>query len=214
YRQIWPVPDRARSSLVREPSGDFLHREAGSSVVRVFRGGKIVALRNAGTGHEVAIAYDANGRPTTVTDSWGSWSWTIATNGTTGRITSIAVDGHPELQWTYAIDGNGYLTGVSTPAGTWRTYTYNSGRMQTALDGAGHLIESHVYDATGQALTSSGDNGEVTNIAYDLPRREPGEWRTRGGEPAASGVRFRIAGRGTQVRLLHRQAILHVLALA
>ncbi len=179
YRQIWPVPDRARGSLVLEPSGDILHREAGSSMVRVFRGGKLVALRNAGTGHEVAIAYDANGRPTTVADSWGSWSWTVATNGTTGRITSIAVVGHPELQWTYAIDGNGYLTGVSTPAGTWRTYTYSSGRMQTARDGAGHLIESHVYDGAGQALTSSGNNGEITNIAYDLPGREPGEWRTR-----------------------------------
>jgi YD repeat-containing protein len=120
----------------------------------------------------------------TVTDSRGSWAWTITTDATTGRITSIAVDGHPELQWSYAIDGNGLLTSVSTPTGVWRTYTYTffyspqNARLATARDGAGHLIESHVYAESGQALTSSGDAEEITNIAYDLAGREPGEWRT------------------------------------
>jgi len=178
YRQIRPVPVGAPGSLVQDAAGDFLHREAGSGLIRVFRGGKLMALREAGTSREVVIAYDANGRPLTVTDTRGSWSWTIATDGTTGRVTSISVDGHPEMVWTYTIDGGGSLTAVHTAGAVWRTYTYGSGGLETARDGGGHLIESHVYDATGQALTSSGGNGEITNIAYDLPGREPGEWRT------------------------------------
>ncbi len=179
YRQVWPVVQSVPGSLVRDGSGDFLYRDGGSNLIRVFRDGKLVALRKAGADDDVTITYDANGRPTTVADSRGTWVWTVTTNTSTGRITSIAVDGLPDLQWTYTSDANGNLTTVSTTAGVWRTYTYNNGGMETARDGSGHLIESHVYDAAGQALTSSGDNGEITNIEYDLPGRAPGEWRSR-----------------------------------
>jgi YD repeat-containing protein len=172
YRQVWPVPDRAPGSLVLDPSGDFLHREPGSTLVRVFRNGKVVALRESGTNHEITITWDANGRPSSVADSWGSWNWTISTDAG-GRISTISVDGRSDLQWTYTRNGSGNLTSVSTPAGVWRTYTYGNGYLETARDGGGHLIESHVYDASGQAWTSSGDAGRSRASNTTLPDARP-----------------------------------------
>ncbi len=177
YRQVWPVVQSTPGALVQDGSGDFLYRESGSNVIRLFRGGRLVALRTAGSDHEVTITYDANGRPTAVADSRGTWAWTV--NTTNGRITAISVNGLPNLQWTYTRDANGNLTTVSTTAGVWRTYTYSNDRMEEARDGVGHRIESHLYDASGQALTSSGDQGEITAIEYDQPGRTAGEWRSR-----------------------------------
>jgi uncharacterized protein RhaS with RHS repeats len=127
-----------------------------------------VALRNIGTGHEAQIAYDANGLPQTITDSWTGVTWILMI--AQRRVTSIAVAGRPDLIWTYQYDNDGNLMTVLAPgSATWRTYEYVANRMAASRDALGNLIESHTYDAQGWAIDSTGDVDEIASIQYDLP---------------------------------------------
>lgn len=178
YRQIWPVPLSSSGTLVYDASNsEYLHREGPGSMIRVFRNGRLAALRSATGAHEITISRDAAGLPTRVADSRGGWAWNINTGN--GRVQSIAVEGRSDLVWSYGRDGSGNLTSVIGPFGTWRTYTYGPSGMRTAHDGAGQLIESHEYNAAGLAITSAGDAGDITAFAYDLPGRVPGELVSR-----------------------------------
>jgi RHS repeat-associated protein len=179
YRQVWPTAQSVYGSLRYDAAaGEYLHRDPAQGVVRVFRGGKLVALRPLGTANQVTITYDAAGTPQRVSDSRGTWAW-IVTVGTNGKVASIAVEGHADLLWSYAYNTAGNLTSVASTAGVWRTYTYGTGGLLTARDGGGRLIESHQYDASKRATTSVGDAGDITSIAYDQPGRVAGETRSR-----------------------------------
>lgn len=179
YRQVWPASQRAPGSLVYDTvAGEYLHRDPGQGIVRVFRGTRLVELRKVSNGDAVAITYDAAGLPVRVADTRDRWAWTVTT-AADGKIQTISVDGRPDLVWTYVYDTVGRLTSVTTAAGTWRTYTYGTGGLQTARDGAGRLMESHQYDATGRAITSVGDAGDITGFAYGQPGRIAGETKTR-----------------------------------
>lgn len=179
YRQVWPSGRNFASTLTLDSAaGTFTYREEGSALQRVFRAsdGRLIALRPLSRLFEVRIEYDAAGNPTRVSDSRGTWAWTVTVLG--GRISTISVDGQSDLSWSYLYDAAGNLQSVAGGGTTWRSYTYGSDGLREARDGSGKLLESHSYDA-GRAITSTGPSGDVTAIDYKLPGRVPGEQITR-----------------------------------
>ena len=178
YRQVFPTAQRSAGALAFDSTAG-LYTFSDGRVGWIFSAasGRLTALRDLDSGHEVSIAYDGAGKPQTVTDGRGAWTWTI-TMGAHG-VSTIAVEGRPDLTWSYSYDGSGNLLSVVSPAGTWRTYTYGAWGLEDVRNGVGHLIEAHQYDAAGRAITSIGPSGDLTNIAFDLAGRVPGERRTR-----------------------------------
>ncbi|HEX7833442.1 MAG TPA: DUF6531 domain-containing protein, partial [Thermoanaerobaculia bacterium] len=176
YRQVWPTVEEMTGWLQYDATeGAYLYRPHGSNVTHVYKNGRLTSIRAAGRINRVNITYDGSGLPTRVEDSEGVWGWTVTTSG--GRISTIVPDGTSSYTWTYLRNGSGDLTSVTTPTGTWRTYTYDSARMTEARDGAGNLIESHAYDTSGRATTSVSGGEEVTGLQYRQTGRVTGETR-------------------------------------
>jgi len=171
WRQVWPTARPPFGTLqYNAGNGTYTYRGGGSQEVAVFNAstGNLLALRDLATGREAQIAYDTNGLPATLTDSWSGLAWilTIAQR----RVTSISVSGRPDLLWTYQYDGNGNLVTVLAPGNAiWRTYEYSANRMTASRDALGNLIESHTFDAYGWSLDSTGNIDEIANIEYALP---------------------------------------------
>jgi uncharacterized protein DUF6531 len=174
YRQVWPTIEEMTGWLRYDSTESaYLHRPQGANITRVYVDGRLSSLRVAGRLNRVNITYDASGLPTRVEDSQGVWGWTVTTSG--GRISAIVPDGTSSYTWAYIRDGNGDLTSVTTSTGTWRTYTYASGRMTEARDGEGNLLESHAYETSGRATTSVSGGEEVTGLQYRQTGRVAGE---------------------------------------
>jgi len=176
YRQVFPAGD-PRSGTLESISGGFRHRIGGSNVYREFQNGRLVRIGIAGR-ESTTINYDATtGKPTAVADSLGRWAWNLAFTSS-GYLETISLAGNSELVWTYGY-ANGLLQTVTGPsAAPWRTYRYNQSRLEVIKDGAGKVIESHTYDSTGRAISSSGPTAEITNIQYGRAGRVSGEWKT------------------------------------
>ena len=172
FRQTWPrsgIP----GTLVRDgAAGTYAYRAAGSAEIAVFResDGRLIVLRNVETEREAHFAYDAQGFPLSLTDSWSGTSWNLVRDGPNRRVSAIGVGGRPDLTWSYSYDANGNLTSVQAPGGTtWRTYEYASNRMTASRDALGNLIESHTYDANGYGISSTGPDDEIALFEYNLP---------------------------------------------
>src|SRR5205814_2722538 len=83
------------------------------------------------------------------------------------RIDAITLDGTSNT-WQYNYSGNN-LVSVTGPGGAaWRTYTYSGSLLTEARDGAGKLIESHAYDAYGQALSSVQQQNDIQSVEYEI----------------------------------------------
>jgi RHS repeat-associated protein len=181
FRQTWPLSRRTPGVLKHDAAaGTYSYRAAGSEEAAVFdaANGRLVALRELGTGREARIAYDAAGLPQTFTDSWTAvtWIFTIVQR----RVTSIAVGDRPDLTWSYQYDAAGNLTSLFAPsAAVWRTYEYAANRMTASRDALGNLIESHAYNNDGYATDSTGPTDEIASIVYDLPGTTASERITR-----------------------------------
>jgi RHS repeat-associated protein len=178
YVQTWPRGTRSDGTLSYDGVADrYSYRAAGSTQLEIFRGGdgRLVELRQPGTGHAALIDYQ-NGLPSTFTDSWSgtSWAFTVVNQ----RVTAISVNG---LSWTYQYDASGnQLTSVLAPGGsTWRTYEYTADLLTASRDPLGNLIESHTYDADGYGVSSTGPADEIASIQYDIAGSIPEETVTR-----------------------------------
>ncbi|HET8796918.1 MAG TPA: DUF6531 domain-containing protein, partial [Thermoanaerobaculia bacterium] len=183
FVQQWPSGVRAVGTLQLDAaSGLYLHRAAGARTVSLFRAsdGRFAGWRELGTGREARITYNASGLPLAVTDSWTELTWTITTDAAKRRVSSIVVEGRPDLSWNYQYDANDNLERVLGPGGTaWRVYEYVNNRMTAARDAAGFLIESHAYDASGRAIDSTGPGDEIASLVYDLPGPQSSDTITR-----------------------------------
>jgi hypothetical protein len=139
-----------------------------------------MALRDIVTGREAQFVYDGQGFPQSLTDSWSGTRWTLTKDATRRLVSSIAVEGRPDLVWTYSYDAGGNLQTVLAPgSATWRTYEYASNRMTASRDALGNLIESHTYDAGGYGISSTGPGDESSTIQYNLPGSVADERVTR-----------------------------------
>jgi RHS repeat-associated protein len=163
--QKWPKGGVAGTLTGNEQTG-YVFRESGGSVVRTFGANHhLVRLTDVQRNRSVSVTYDANGRPTQVADERGNWSCTIGT--TAGHVTSISVDGRPDLVWIFEYNG-ALLTAVKVGANAevWRTYEYTNNRLSVVRDAAGSAIEQHDYDAIGRATSSLDATGDISNIQY------------------------------------------------
>ena len=165
FVQKFPLGQEPASFTYDSVTALYALREYGSDIATYYRAsdGRIAKMRSLSTGREMTVTYTA-GMPSHVDDSWGNFGWTITVFNT--LITSIAVDGQA-IVWNYTYDNNSNLTSVDLNGTTWRTYTYASGGLSAAYDGAGNLIESHAYDGNGNAISSiSGSSDDVSGISY------------------------------------------------
>lgn len=201
YRQTWPSRRTASGTLSYDSTAQtYAYRVPGSSEVAVFRtsDGRLIELGDRQTGRAATIEYSPEGLPATFTDSWTETEWEITSDTARRLVTSIVVSGRPELKWTYAYDGSGNLTSIEAPGPTpWRSYVYAGNRLIASYDGAGHLIESHDYDATGYGVSSTGPSDEILNIEYNVATANPNERITPGDreERKRDRLRARPVGR-------------------
>jgi len=164
WKQTSPAGGLA-AVLTGSQAAGYLLRDASGSMVRTFNGGRLVRMQDFRTGRGVSIAYDAAGAPTSIADESGNWSCTVTTAN--GHVTAIAVDGRPDLTWSYGYTGS-LLTSVTVAGATtsWRTYEYLSNRLAVIKDAAGAVIERHDYDASGRATSSYDASGDITSIQF------------------------------------------------
>jgi RHS repeat-associated protein len=181
YTQVWPAGERTSGTLAYDASAaTFTHREAGAAVARIFRAsdGHLVAVRSLAGQYQIGITY-VSGKPSHVDDSRGILGWTVTTNAN-GLVDTISVDGQSGMVWSYLYDAAGNLQTVKIGTLVWRSYTYGSVGLTEARDGEGRLLESHTYDANGNALDSASATDDVTSIAYNAAgARVAGETVTR-----------------------------------
>ncbi len=133
-------------------------------------------------------AYDANGRPLTITDPNG-----LVINlgyDTRGRLTQKTIDGN-STQYTYDAAGN--LIEVIQPSGVYITYSYDAAHRLTEvtdalggkihytldaignrikediLDSSGNIVKTHsrVYDALNRLAQDIGAYNQTTHYQYD-----------------------------------------------
>jgi RHS repeat-associated protein len=178
YAQLWPKDNPTPATLTGSPSSGFALRDSGSDMVRSFNvAGRLTTITSLRQQRSLTISYDTNGHPTRADDSWGVASLVFTTDSN-GLITGIVVDGHPELAWTYQYSSN-LLTSVAAPdSHAWRQYEYTSALLSTIRDPLGNVIESHAYDSSGRAISSSQSTNDIQTIDH-LAGRVSGELLTR-----------------------------------
>lgn len=181
WQQTWPRGMLLLPSFSVGADGSFTYREGGSRITRQFSAaGRLSAYADLSSDRTVTITYDANGLPTAVADNRGNWRWTILTDVTNRRITTISVDGRPDASWSFTYGADNRLLSVGLSSGqVWRQYEYATGRLAVIRDAAGKVIEEHAYDAAGRAQTSFSASDRITNIQYGLVGSQPGETITR-----------------------------------
>jgi RHS repeat-associated protein len=179
FLQTWPKNDATPAILGGNGTGGFTLRESGADLTRTFNSsGRLVGLTSARQQRTLSVAYDGNGRPTQVTDSWGNVTLLVTTDPTSGLITRIDVSGRPDIFWTYQYSSNQLVAVVAPDSHQWRQYQYTSGLLSTILDPLGNVIESHSYDAYGRATSSIQSANDITSIQYGLAGRNSAETLT------------------------------------
>lgn len=179
WTQSWPRGVGMSATLTTDASG-WRFRDARSSLVRIYRAdGRFGGFEDLSSSKKVLIDYNTSGQPVRVYAVDGTWSCSIVMAG--NHISSIAVDGRPDLIWQY--DYSGSLLQSVAQAGApspWRIYQYSGGLLSAVRDAAGALIESHTYDADGRAINSiGGSTTDITSIAYGLPGMLPDSTMTQ-----------------------------------
>ena len=117
-------------------------------------------------GNQTQLTYDALNRLTTVTDPASRHLNFTYPSDTSRLVTGVSSDVGISLSYSY--DNQGRLTQVTKQDQTTVNFTYNSQSLITAVtDSDGKVLESHTYDSSGRALTSSRAGGvEAVTLTY------------------------------------------------
>jgi RHS repeat-associated protein len=194
YRQLWPKGQQVMATLSGNTSSGFVFREAASQMTRTFSGtGKLLNVTSLRDGRVITISYDGNGLPTTIADSWQTFSFAVTTDSTDRLITKIQVN--DDISWTYQYSST-TLTGVLAPDGQpWRTYVYDgSGHLTEVHDALGNLVESHAYDANGRGTNSLQASDDVGSISFGQGGRVAGETITQVTYTSGRVVNYYVRG--------------------
>jgi YD repeat-containing protein len=179
YLQTWPKDAATPAVVGGSGAGGFTLREPGADLTRTFNSsGRLIQLTSARQQRTLSIAYDGNGHPTQLTDSWGNVTLLLTTDSTSGLITRIDVSGRPDIFWTYQYSSNQLVAVIAPDSHQWRQYQYTSGLLSTILDPLGNVIESHTYDGNGRATSSIQSTNDITSIQYGLAGRNSAETLT------------------------------------
>jgi RHS repeat-associated protein len=122
--------------------------------------GKLLRIVNA-RGHHIAIGRDAQGRPNSLSDTQGVVFAELAYDAQ-GRVTSIsAADGRTvTYAWT-----NGRLTQVTDPEGRVTSYEYDSKGQITKKSYPSGRVDNLVYSSTG--MVTSQLDGQGNGFYFD-----------------------------------------------
>ena len=111
------------------------------------------------------FTYDSTDRRTAITDGDGS-ATTVEYNGSGGNLSAIVAPFGQRS--TLAVDGDGYLSRVTNPAGEGTQLTYTSGNSEgllaTFTDPRGNL-HSYTYDPLGRLGLDQNRSGSATTVA-------------------------------------------------
>ena len=117
------------------------------------------------TGHTTAMAYDANHRLLTVTDTNGH---TFVRNvyDDRGRVATQynAANDH----WIFAYDEPNHKTLVTDPLGRVTTYQYDAEARLTTITDALNQTASYTYDADNNRTSVTDKRDNTTAYAYDV----------------------------------------------
>ena len=167
FVQIWPKGEASLGGLTSDGT-NWLYTSPNGRLRRSFSGttGRLWRVTNVASARSTDFAYDSSGLPTSVTDSWGTFSWSIATDATNRRVTSISIPGE-SLTWDYQYTGTSLTAVIPPGGGTWRRYVYDGTDLTEVRDPLGNLIEGHTYDSWHRATSDLGSGRDISNIRYD-----------------------------------------------
>ncbi len=123
-------------------------------------------------GVRTTLAYDLDGRPTTVTVDPGPYqSHYQLSYDLVGRLTGLILPGGGSL--TYSYDPQGRMTRLQNDRGQRIDYTHNAIGQVTSTqvrDAAGALTtqSTAAYDELGRLIRSIGAAGQTTTVGYNL----------------------------------------------
>jgi RHS repeat-associated protein len=134
-----------------------------SSVFYFDAAGKLLRLENA-RGHQISLGRDANGRVSTMADTFGSVFATFAYNpdGTVASIT--AADGR-SVQYAWA---NGNLSQVVDPAGGVTEYQYDAKGQITRKRKPNGAVDNLTYSTSGMVVSQLDDEGNGFYFDYGV----------------------------------------------
>ncbi|ATE62427.1 hypothetical protein CCZ27_02605 [Thauera sinica] len=137
-------------------------------------------------GDRLTLAYDANGRLSTITDNLGipnrtGLTFTYDPNGRLKDVTDWS-----GRQWRFAYDGSGNLASTTHPLSHTLTYGYDTRHLLTRitkpLQRDGKAVETRfTYYENGRAMSQTNALGEGEFLDYDLFRRSTRVTDPRGG---------------------------------
>jgi YD repeat-containing protein len=119
-------------------------------------------------GNTTQLAYDAQGRLTTVTDPASRHLNFTYASATSNLVTTAASD--VGITYSYLYDGQGRLSQITKPDTTTISFQYDTNSNITAvLDANGKVLEQHTYDVLNRGLTGSRANG-VEKVTVHYPQ--------------------------------------------
>ncbi len=177
-----------------------------------------IILENRMGAPEVAYTYNDNGSVTSVSDVFGTKTFTYSANG----VDPVRIDGPAgsvELTYnasrdvtsvtdrmgattTYAYNAYGQLVSTSDPLGTVTAYAYDSSQRVHEVSKGGSRLASFTYDAVGRVRTYMDAAGKVFTYDYnaldDLTRTTypDGKFATIAYSPLGPHLVERVTDRG------------------
>lgn len=125
-------------------------------------------------GNRLTLAYDAQNRVATVTDTAGSrvLTFNYNTGGLLESLTGPVTQAVPSGTWvTYGYDPNRNLTSVTYADGSGFTYNYTDPEdihnLTEKKNKVGHLINTWTYDSRDRCVANFSQDGKGVSISYE-----------------------------------------------
>jgi RHS repeat-associated protein len=157
-----PVQGDFHGQLVQNGNGSYTLTFQDGRVHQFNAAGKLISLIDRNN-NQTILTYDANGNLASVTDAFGR---VLSITSSSGRVLSISDTVGVVAAYTY--DSGDKLLTVTYADNSGYQFSYNSSNLLTSVtDALGHILESHIYDSSGRALTSQKQGGaELYTLSY------------------------------------------------
>lgn len=120
-------------------------------------------LRHTEVGDRIDLAYDEQGRLSSVTHSTGR-RIDLAYDAE-GRISGVRTADGRAVAYGYAADGA--LVRVASFDGAVTSYEYEGGRLARVADPDGRTLVANAYDDIGRVVRQTNADGETIEVSYD-----------------------------------------------
>lgn len=153
-----------RGQIVKNADGSYTYSLPDGSAHQFNAAGKLIMLADRNN-NQTLLAYDANGKLSTVTDPYGR-----ALTFTHGSYGVATISDSTGVVATYSYNWLKWLLSVTYADNSRLDFTYgyfNDYPIINVKDALGNILEAHTYDSSGRALTSERQGGvERYTLAY------------------------------------------------